>query len=269
MLSEIELQVGGVELDDVYPRVLPDLFDGTQLVILGRYQGRGSKSIVLTGRVGGRTKRFGYEGTFASRADDYAFIPRLWANRKVAYLLSEIKIHGADRELVDEVIELSLEHGIITPYTSYLILEEGTEADRERLSRAAPAPGTVDTPAITDVLAASMPTAEALERVAGKRTVSGASAVKMSSDLALEQKASVIGRNESDAVRYAGGRRFVRHGEEWVDEEYLDDMDVVEIEFLSDEYFELLDEHAEVKEFLALGEKVTFVLDNVAYRISD
>jgi Ca-activated chloride channel family protein len=268
VLSEIDLQVAGVELDDVYPRALPDLFDGTQLVVLGRYDGRGSKSITLTGRVGGRKKQFDYEGTFASREDGYAFIPRLWANRKIAYLLSEIKIHGADRELVDEVIELSLEHGIITPYTSYLILEEGTDADRQRLSRAAPETES-PIPASGSPVDGARLHALSVSGSADKKAESGEGAVGLSKDLAEEREATVVTRDESEVVRYAGGRRFVRRGEEWVDEEYLDDMDVVEIEFLSDEYFALLDEHAEVKEILALGEKVTFVLDNVAYRISD
>jgi Ca-activated chloride channel family protein len=267
VLSDIGLDVRGIELSDVYPRQLPDLFDGTQLVVLGRYRGRGSKSITLTGHVGDETKRLVYEGAFKRRETGFSFIPRMWANRKIAYLLSEIKLHGAEEELVDEIIELSLEHGIITPYTSYLILEEGTEGDRERLSRAAPEPA-LDAPSTgggryeerMDALAVSPPGA--------KKALSGEGAVGLSKDLADERGRTVIEREESESVRYAGGRRFVRRAGQWIDEGYRDDMDVVEIEFLSDEYFELLHKHPEVKDFLALGEKVTFVFDNRAYRIT-
>jgi Ca-activated chloride channel family protein len=268
VLADVELQVVGVELLDIYPGQLPDIFDGTQLVVLGRYRGRGAKSITLTGDVGGRERKFDYEGTFERRSDEFAFIPRIWANRKIAYLLSEIKIHGAEQELIDEVIELSLEHGIITPYTSYLILEEGTEADRERLSWGAteplsdaPSPGRGTS---VDALASTMSDALA------EKPVSGEGAVGLSRYLAKERKASnlAVNKQETGVVRYAGEKRFVLRGDVWVDEEYRDDMDVIEIEFLGDDYFALLDEHPALKHILALGRNVTFVFENHAYRIT-
>jgi uncharacterized protein YegL len=271
VLSDVELHVSGVELTDVYPRELPDVFDGTQVVILGRYSGSGSKSITLSGDVGGRNREFDYRGTFERRSDRYAFIPRIWANRKIAYLLSEIRLHGADRELIDEVIDLSLEHGIITPYTSYLILEEGTEADRHRLSRVVP-----ETPAG----APQRPDAtrwggvEALGsalKAAGRDEImaKGASAVELSRDLKDEREAGgVVMAGEAGSVRYVDGKRFVLRGDVWVDESYRDDMDVVDIEFLSDAYFELLRENPDINRILALGEKVVFVTNDRAYRIT-
>ena len=269
VLSDVELNVGGVELLDVYPRQLPDIFDGSQLVVLGRYRGTGERSVKLTGKVSGREKEFDYEGSFERRSDDFAFIPRIWANRKIAYLLSEIKLHGAEKELVDEVIELSLEHGIITPYTSYLIMEEGTEGDRRLLSRAVPeqlldAPQPGRAPAVDAFALTVSDEARVAEKPAW-----GEGAVGLSRDLAAERKSSnVAAKGEEGLVRYAGEKRFVRRGDAWVDEEFSDDMDVTEIEFLSDEYFELLSNHPDIKHILALGENVTFVFDNRAYRIT-
>jgi hypothetical protein len=69
-------------------------------------------------------------------------------------------------------------------------------------------------------------------------------------------------------VRYAAGKRFVRKGDFWVDEAYRDGMELTEIEFLSDEYFDLLDQYEDVEAILALGENVTFVIDKRAFRIS-
>jgi len=265
VLSDVELDVRGVELVDVYPGRLPDLFDGTQLVVLGRYRDSGSKSILLRGRVGGRQREFDYEGTFERENDGHAFIARIWANRKIAFLLSEIRLHGADRELVDEVIELSLEHGIITPYTSYLILEEGSGEDRDRLSRVQP-----QRPADVPASAAK----EAEEKVSALTLADnvgdafGRGAVGLSKDLAQgKKKDNVVMDEETGLVRYAGGKRFLLRGEEWVDEDVSDELEVDEICFLSDEYFELLREHPELKDYLALGEKVTFVFNNRAYRI--
>ena len=269
VLSDIELTVDGVEIKDVYPRALPDIFDGTQMVVLGRYQGRGSKSITLTGSMGNNSRKFVYEGTFARRNDDHhRFIPRLWANRKIAFLLSEIKVHGADEELVDEIIELSLEHGIITPYTSYLILEEGTEEDRDRLSRAAPEPSAPgEAGGRWGEVRTTMDEAMAAPASKGRKD-SGKRAVVMSEELKEERERSIVDRDQTGLVRHAGGKRFVLRNDAWVDDEFTEEIDVVEIEFLSDKYFELLHEHPEVKEFLALGEKVTFVFNNRVYRIT-
>jgi len=265
VLSKIELNVSGVELLDYYPKDLPDIFDGTQLIVLGRYSGTGSKSITLTGDVGGRKRKFDYEGTFERRSDEFGFIPRIWANRKIAYLLSEIKLNGAEQELIDEVIELSLEHGIITPYTSYLILEEGSESDRDQLSRAAPTPGSTHVRGgRAEELRVVFDSATPAEKKA-----SGEGAVEISSDLAEERESDNLARkDEAGSVRYAAGKRFVLRGDAWIDEAYEDEMDVTEIEFLSEQYFELIDKHEDVEQILALGENVTFVLNNHAYRIS-
>ena len=59
-------------------------------------------------------------------ADDHEFIPRLWATRRVGYLLDEIRLHGENAELRDEVTELARKYGIVTPYTAYLIVEDET-----------------------------------------------------------------------------------------------------------------------------------------------
>src|SRR6185503_10239056 len=57
-----------------------------------------------------------------------------WARRHVGYLLDSIRLRGENRELVDEIVRLSMQYGIQTPYTSYLILEDGT-----RVAASAPA----------------------------------------------------------------------------------------------------------------------------------
>ena len=37
LLSDIEIDFGGIDVEDIYPYPLPDLFAGTQLVVVGRY----------------------------------------------------------------------------------------------------------------------------------------------------------------------------------------------------------------------------------------
>ncbi|MDA1195494.1 MAG: hypothetical protein O2894_09965, partial [Planctomycetota bacterium] len=57
------------------------------------------------------------------------YLLRLWAHRKVAYLLDELRLRGTNKELVDEVVRLATKHSIVTPYTSGLVVEDRELAD--------------------------------------------------------------------------------------------------------------------------------------------
>jgi Ca-activated chloride channel family protein len=115
----------GVKLSEIYPANLPDLFHGSQLVVLGRYHGKGHTAITLQGSVGHETREFVYEVNFPGKTDDdKAFVVDLWARRKVGYLLEQIRSNGEKKELVDEVIALAKKHAIATPYTSYLVVPD-------------------------------------------------------------------------------------------------------------------------------------------------
>jgi Ca-activated chloride channel family protein len=128
VLTDLELSAGdGVKLQEVYPGKLPDLFHGGQVVVLGRYTGSGHKAITLRGKVGGQKREFVYEMNFPARTgEEKSFVEGLWARRKVGYLLDEIRRNGEKKELVGEVVKLARKHGIATPYTSYLVVPDGT-----------------------------------------------------------------------------------------------------------------------------------------------
>ncbi|HUR47332.1 MAG TPA: VIT domain-containing protein [Candidatus Saccharimonadales bacterium] len=113
-----------VRVTSVYPSPLPDLFKGEQIVISGRYSGEGDGAIQIEGMVAGEKKKYAYDVKFPALANDHDFIPRLWATRRVGYLLDEIRLHGENKELKDEVTDLARKYNILTPYTAYLILED-------------------------------------------------------------------------------------------------------------------------------------------------
>jgi Ca-activated chloride channel family protein len=100
VLADVALDLSGMSAYDVYPRKLPDLFKGSQLVVLGRYRTAGDLKVTLTGMVNGSPKKFEYgTTTFAKAHKSEDFIPRLWAIRKVGYLLEEIRLRGEKPEL--------------------------------------------------------------------------------------------------------------------------------------------------------------------------
>src|SRR5262249_739056 len=81
VLTNLKLSAtNDVSLLEIYPVSLPDLFHGSQLIVLGRYNGKGPSAIKVTGQIGKETKEFVYELTFPDKTgDDKGFVEHLWA----------------------------------------------------------------------------------------------------------------------------------------------------------------------------------------------
>jgi Ca-activated chloride channel homolog len=121
-LTDVRIEMTGTDLNRIYPRDLPDLFEGGQLVIAGRYRRSGSSTLRISGKVGGerRTFKFPVELAERGRASGHDYVEKLWATRRVGDLIDQIDMHGSNKELVDELVALSTRYGILTPYTAFL-----------------------------------------------------------------------------------------------------------------------------------------------------
>ncbi len=122
VLTDIHLELSGVDINRTYPRDLPDLFEGGQLVVAGRYRHSGRTTIRVNGRVGDERRTFEFPADLAGtdRGSGHEFVERLWAVRRVGDLIDQIDMNGQNRELVDELVDLSRKYGLMTPYTSFL-----------------------------------------------------------------------------------------------------------------------------------------------------
>lgn len=262
VLTNVELDVDGVLVEELFPgKPLPDLFAGTQLIIVGRYRDGGPATVRLEGDLDSAHKVYTYEVQFRERAGGEAFIPRLWATRKIGALLNAIRLHGEDPELVDSVIRLSIRYGIITPYTSFLITEddlftrEGRDQVQMRFESEA------------EIAFAAPSGAGAVDAAEAAAGLSGANAPLFTPAPILPAPAGVPAGSEQ-TIRYVGDRTFVWRDGVWVDTLYdADRMTPQRVVFLSDEYFALLDRDPQIGEFLALGERVLFVWEGQAYEI--
>ena len=126
ILANLKLTAGsGISLVEMYPPQLPDLFHGGQVVVLGRYSGKGHAAVTLSGTVGTEPRQFVYEMDFPEKTGEAReFVEHVWARRKVGYLLDQIRANGTNKELVDEVTVLAKKYGIATPYTSWLVVPD-------------------------------------------------------------------------------------------------------------------------------------------------
>jgi len=241
LLSDLAVTIGGIETSQVYPRALPDLFKGSQLVLVGRYRGRGPVSVVLTGKSGREEKRFALAGRAIAKGDSFNFLPRLWATRRIGYLLEEIRLQGSNQELADEIRRLGLKYGIVTPYTSFLV----TEREAQVLDAAAPA---------------------AREAIVGG-VVGGVGAVraaKATQAFKLEDRAAQVA---SERILYRDDKTFYLKDGVWTDSEYKEGTPATEVKFNSDAFFKLIAEKPGIAKYLSAGSKMIVVFEGVSYRI--
>jgi Ca-activated chloride channel family protein len=112
----------GQAVNRMYPKAARDLFEGEQLVMVGRYKKFGAGKVTITGKVGQDGQKMDFPAAFTEHSGDqtYAFVERLWAMRRIGEIIDEIDLSGRNEELVNELVSLSTKHGILTPYTSFL-----------------------------------------------------------------------------------------------------------------------------------------------------
>jgi Ca-activated chloride channel family protein len=251
VLSDIELDFGSVLVDDSYPEPLPDLFAGSQLVLAGRYRDGGSATIRLTGIVNGRRLTFEYPDQTFREAGGSEFIPRLWATRKIGYLLNQIRLHGEQEEWVDEIVTLSVRYGIVTPYTSYLITEEDILTEEGRGAAAGE---------------------EFLRlQAAPEASGSGGGAVSAAQDQGQLQSAEVAAAPAEDfanVVKIVGNRTFLYVEGAWIDTTYdPSQMTTTPVQFGSEDYFALVGAQPDLGAAFALGPRVIVLSDGVPYEV--
>ncbi len=125
-LTDLALDFGDAQVEQIYPEPLTDLYIGTQLVVAGRYREGITETfpITLTGNFNGITQTIVYTGNTLTDSGGEAVIPTLWAQQAIDGLLTNITLYGETQEWVDSIISLSQQYNIITPYTSFLIDED-------------------------------------------------------------------------------------------------------------------------------------------------
>jgi len=134
---------GATRVTEVMPALLPDLFEGDQLVLLGKYSGSDPLEFKLKGNFLGEERAFNFKFSLDNATTRNSFVSRLWASRRVGQLVDSIRQAGAGtsgytpvamtpayQEIIDEIIKLSTQFGILTEYTAFLALE-GTDLGKK------------------------------------------------------------------------------------------------------------------------------------------
>lgn len=252
VLVNLALDIQNIKTKNLYPQKLPHLFRGSQLTVLGRYAGAGKTKLILRGDINGKKHEFSNSAKFPRQESDHQFLPKLWAQRKVAYLVDEVRLNGENKELIEEITRLSEKYGIMTPYTSFLVTEDeaqrrrSTQFSRGRTSQSAP------------LSAVQAPSAK-LARSARKQI---AESVQLQ---ALQTQAQLA--DTAITVQQVKNKTFHLREKVWVDITHKPETKTTKIEFGSDAYFKLLAKEPELAKYLAIGKHVIVCYKKTCYEI--
>ena len=261
VLTDLQLDMAGVETDLVYPRDLPDVFKGSQVTLIGRYHNPISMDYVrlkLSGKSGGTTRTYFYDNLrFPLREESNDYLPRLWATRRVGWLMEQVRTNGEQKELHDEIVDLGTRYGIVTPYTSYLALES-------------PQSQNLTSSPSTGRSFGGLQTLRNAPKAADAKVVTGSVAVQQSKRAREQQEAERVTVEDSPSVvRRVDGKTFYLRDGVWTDSEFKPDSRLPEttLSFGSDDYFALLKQKPRLANFFALG-RVLVVFEGRIYRVN-
>lgn len=317
VLTDIKIDFGDARIYDMYPAPIPDLFRGDQVVLFGRFRKGFTSPITVTGRVGLEKKSYTFgesNGASSPKAKKTApsaayeapleFLPKLWATRKVGFLLEQIRLNGEQAELKDEVIRLSKKFGLVTPYTSYLAVDDsefeqqptttsrgvGMRENNENIDDLF---GSLDAP--KEESSTRRPSSSGLAKKrkgkffgsrgksAGGMPQSAPSKADSFKDFEADtgegsvaaseatrdykEKSYVDDELQMTTRQWVAGRTFEWSGEYWVEDGLsLKSRKIKEVEAFSSTYFKLLKKHRDLAKVLQLGPKVLIKLDGKLYR---
>lgn len=238
---------------DVLPVKLPDLFDGDQLVLLGRYVGEAPITFEMTGNFLGKDKAFKFTFTPDKATARNGFVPRLWASRKIGDLVDAIRTLGSEsgampgtlppptaindprlKELIDEVVRLSTEFGILTEYTAFLA-REGTDLSRKELVYNTARDNFIERAWNCRSGVASVNQEENGKFQKGQSYLN-------SSNKMLDAELNEVSISN---VQQVSDRAFYKRGNQWIDSRVIDEAQTIKpnrtITFGSDDYTKLVD----------------------------
>lgn len=137
-LHDVHFEIKGIKTFDLTPEVTSTLYRGEQLVVFGHYEGSGSATIKLNGKVSGQEKTYTSTFEFPDNRIDSPEIERLWAYAKIQNLQNQSDYLGEDiNENIDAITNIAIKYGLVSNQTSMLVMTENQFEQRgvERLNR--------------------------------------------------------------------------------------------------------------------------------------
>lgn len=254
-----------VRLVHALPEGAVDLFSGQDLVLLTRYTGNGRARLTFDGRSATGAVHWESAVDFPDHDRDNAFVPRLWATRRIGWLSAARRQNGPSPELDDELRTLGERYGIPTELTSYLVQEPQLADNRIHIRGMASGSAFNAPPASAPADKFESARKATVQREA--KSVAAMDSMVLGS-IVITGEGTAAKDDRVDAARRAGDHLFVHRGGRWTDVAFREGMKVVRVKPFTPAYFALLDAIPELRVSFAVGEKVLVAGRHIAVEVS-
>jgi Ca-activated chloride channel homolog len=124
------------QISEVYPNPLPNVYQGSQMMVSGRYVTGGPSDLTLIGQNYEAQVTYDYSMDLAdSLITDKQFLTKIWAKMKIEYLLTQYYScapNSMEAEAFKQmIIDVSLAYGVLSPFTS--LTGEGVSNEEDSL----------------------------------------------------------------------------------------------------------------------------------------
>ncbi len=123
-LHDVSLEINGLTVVDLTPERIGSVYHGEQLQVLGHYWGTDEARIRLSGRVAGKDVEYKTAFMMPVQSDLNPELERIWAYATIENLQSKMDYFGADQDTEDAITDLATEYGLVTDYTSMIVVRD-------------------------------------------------------------------------------------------------------------------------------------------------
>jgi Ca-activated chloride channel family protein len=121
-LTDVQIDWGQMEVSEVYPRRIPDLFVGRPIILTGRFEGTTHTTIRVAGWVGGSEKKIRIPVEFDRSAPTHPGLACVWARKRIEDL-STRTAYDMNPSLSGEIKQVALQYGLMSAYTAFLAVD--------------------------------------------------------------------------------------------------------------------------------------------------
>jgi len=126
-LTDVAVDWGDLEVTDVFPSRIPDLFVGRPVILTGRFNGQGSTAVRITGSIGDLTQEIAIPvdldpSSPACRTATHPGIACVWARKRIETLANQAT-YDADPDLSGQIKQVALEYGLMSAYTAFVAVD--------------------------------------------------------------------------------------------------------------------------------------------------
>ncbi|QBY03480.1 VWA domain-containing protein [Thalassotalea sp. HSM 43] len=122
-MRDVHVKISGIKVNNQTPEQIGSVYRGQQLIVFGHYYGQGKANVEVSGKIAGQKTTFNTSFDF-NDSEQNPELERLWAFASIEALQDKMDYLGADKDSEQAVTDLALEYGLVTPYTSMIVMRD-------------------------------------------------------------------------------------------------------------------------------------------------